>query len=1335
MKNKSSFSINHHSWCTYCLAFLSVVCSCNIALGQCVPPPSVNQIQNGGFEVLVNGCPPGNAIKINGAINQCVPNWFAANGTPSICFNFPAQGANYACLGAVANAECERNEGIFQNIQICTGIEYNLSFLTNKLEGSGRLLVLLVNGLVNVPMLPGNEGGNPCLQPQSNWQTIADINVSFGWQQRNVTFTPTDPNLTQILFLIIPTSNAFDVGLDDIQLVPNQNSPLIPQINIDEVCATVGDEFQFHGIVLNQIPGINVVNWFWDFGDGTSAVGQNVNHIFLSPGQYTVCLMITDNCQISSITTKIITVTDYTITANLTPLIACRDGLGQVRCEIDVVGGTGSGNQTIPISLQANITGANGISISGIEFNTSGYASIQVPIDGTPTVANLLINIPSSVPINTVITIQLVYTYDECLITGSTTTTLTVQNCGEFTCPCTGPNAYNIDATLLTDRKLSTSSLPQNGLTNACLAIRGSFQIDKDYSISGGEIRMQPGASININRDAPNDPPLTVSIDHVQENGGIHGCTDLWSGIYIFTGETLNFTHNIISDAFGALSPQDKSNVHVSRNIFDNNDWGINVNGIGAPQLIIPNAIFNYNTFTSTPQLLLNGNRPSGGIWVRNGFLQVGPYDSPQGPWNRFTRLKFGIFVESGSVAAGIALMSESDNTNLPARGIETRNASIFATYCSFSDVHDAIWQRGPLLMAYENKFTNIPSYGIHAEPTWVAWVERNNLFFNCSGGASTALSMAGNGTLKINNNQIFSDGSQPNGEMERAISILVNNPFSYSEVIDNEIHFSTANDDRVRHAINIGISKKLRVYDNTIEIPSKSAGIHLTDVKDSRFKENTVTWISNISNSTPRYGVHSKMSDLNRYCCNRFFDLDYGFRYDGPCGANVIRHNEVNDGSIGITCTAGTVLSEQVHAGNHWNGFTAQHFGTDLEKQNSRFFIQDGDFSIPGTQKTPPYWPQQPSDNDFIGFLAGASTNCVTDNECQPPYFPEYTGGGDEDSFTITPSDVSTSRKIYQGQVYGSMLNWELQRELLIRLKTHSELIGANTTIDSFYFATGGSNLDKFTDIEISIDNIAKVNPNLSMAGYSLIDSVSHQLLLLKTLDSLLILIPEGENNTLLMDQRKLCWEKFANHYVNLMVRDAQLKMERNTVLDDLITNNALIVSSNTIEANLKQVNALYLALLKKEKFEITENEAIAIKSIADQCPLDGGKAVLRARIFYNMYQLTYNDIEESNCSTEGDRAMERNGVLNETQNTIFKIQPNPTTGTVRILTLENAYLGQPISVEIFSPAGVLLEIRTLTLTGNDFFNLENQSNGIYLIKITDSNGVSQIQKLVLVK
>ncbi len=55
------------------------------------------------------------------------------------------------------------------------------------------------------------------------------------------------------------------------------------------VTQTAGGGYIFNGHIL---PANTASQWYWDFGDGTSATGQTVSHIFPGPGPYNVCLTV-----------------------------------------------------------------------------------------------------------------------------------------------------------------------------------------------------------------------------------------------------------------------------------------------------------------------------------------------------------------------------------------------------------------------------------------------------------------------------------------------------------------------------------------------------------------------------------------------------------------------------------------------------------------------------------------------------------------------------------------------------------------------------------------------------------------------------------------------------------------------------------------------------------------------------------------------------------------------------------------------------------------------------------------------------------------------------------
>jgi LPXTG-motif cell wall-anchored protein len=60
-------------------------------------------------------------------------------------------------------------------------------------------------------------------------------------------------------------------------------------------------------------PDGKIVEWHWDFGDGTTSSEQNPVHIYTEPGVYTVRLKVYDDSGASRTHTKIVAVGPYEI--------------------------------------------------------------------------------------------------------------------------------------------------------------------------------------------------------------------------------------------------------------------------------------------------------------------------------------------------------------------------------------------------------------------------------------------------------------------------------------------------------------------------------------------------------------------------------------------------------------------------------------------------------------------------------------------------------------------------------------------------------------------------------------------------------------------------------------------------------------------------------------------------------------------------------------------------------------------------------------------------------------------------------------------------------------
>jgi len=73
------------------------------------------------------------------------------------------------------------------------------------------------------------------------------------------------------------------------------NQPPVADLSAGELyIGFVNEEIEFDGTLSHDNDGY-ITEWFWNFGDGTSALGEIATHNYSSPGEYNVILIVTDN--------------------------------------------------------------------------------------------------------------------------------------------------------------------------------------------------------------------------------------------------------------------------------------------------------------------------------------------------------------------------------------------------------------------------------------------------------------------------------------------------------------------------------------------------------------------------------------------------------------------------------------------------------------------------------------------------------------------------------------------------------------------------------------------------------------------------------------------------------------------------------------------------------------------------------------------------------------------------------------------------------------------------------------------------------------------------------
>lgn len=107
------------------------------------------------------------------------------------------------------------------------------------------------------------------------------------------------------------TDNDGATAADTVVVTVNQNQPPVANAGPDQ-SALVGAVVNFDGSASSDTEG-TIVSYDWDFGDGVTASGVMVGHIYTSAGTYTVTLTVTDNGGLTGQDTAVATITDVPV--------------------------------------------------------------------------------------------------------------------------------------------------------------------------------------------------------------------------------------------------------------------------------------------------------------------------------------------------------------------------------------------------------------------------------------------------------------------------------------------------------------------------------------------------------------------------------------------------------------------------------------------------------------------------------------------------------------------------------------------------------------------------------------------------------------------------------------------------------------------------------------------------------------------------------------------------------------------------------------------------------------------------------------------------------------
>lgn len=814
--------------------------------------------------------------------------------------------------------------------------------------------------------------------------------------------------------------------------------------------------------------------------------------------------------------------------------------------------------------------------------------------------------------------------------------------CTDFSCPCEDEtlNIGEEGATTYISELIGTV-LPSNGTYSGCLAIHGSLIIDEDMTFFISTLKMQPGSGIGVLSG------VDLSIGY----SNIHGCVEMWQGIILQQGARLGFYSNTIKDAIRAISLNNNASYYIQHNTFDRNYTGMYVTGTPNPEANLIG-----NTFTCTachalspvigasPGLLppYEGQITQYGIDLSSANFDVGALNSTP---NQFIGIRKGIrgFNSSFSVY-------NNQFEHLIDHGITSFEGLLFVGNNQFNDCFAGVFNNQSIMTIGDNQFSDCTK-GIDvnagADETISIY---NNMISNFErlGIKVTGAQVAAN--IYIAENEL--EVSEYYNQELKSIQLLAS---TSSMAMNGSITQNIINMNNVRRAIGISNSgcNNVNITGNEITLGEHewSRGINLFNTSGCNIKDNQIIFPNLFEDA---YGIYIREGTANIVCCNNISGAEYGAYFIGFSPTTIRQNVLYGTGTAGLYVrnisneTGQAIIGEQVHAGNQWCSSNAIHTGAFPEVEQSEFTVNPADNSPAcaiSPSASPAYWFQD---------SPGTTPNCGTNTDCEiirtipneNPNFPfPSILANNIDRITIVDHYAALGQ--HKGR-FATTDKWTAQRYLYSKLYQNPDLLGQETTIDSFYNRANASNLADFHQVDIEISRLFAVGIENDVTLKDQMATITTNYAEIARLDSLLVEATNEQDSIMLWSDRMRQVEENQKEIGAHLALLEDIKKQRLAQLPMVIALNAALAPSIQAEKNQKIMNAYFLASYERGGINtLTTIERAELANIAGQCARIGGAAVARARnILEELGEaIAYDDMllcMDEDCLVIGDSLME---------------------------------------------------------------------------------------------
>ena len=759
----------------------------------------------------------------------------------------------------------------------------------------------------------------------------------------------------------------------------------------------------------------------------------------------------------------------------------------------------------------------------------------------------------------------------------------------------------------------------------------------------------------------------------------IQGCGNMWLYTKVQSGGTIKMDKSTYRDALNGIILNDGCYYTISANIFDFNRYSIKAyNGEFKFQGVIYD-----NTFRCSGNLYSGDANTTSHIYLENA-----------------ANFKIGTTNTAGTAFAGNTIKQALN-------GIEAvSSSSVFAYQNSIeSNLKHGITANHSQVYAYDNTIKLNPNHGVTIT-NYSSFSAANDNDFNDNGWAiwatfQSSLNVLGN-DFDHNAHDIYSRycTNQPitiqdNDFTNTTVFCMAHN-FNYPSKINIANNNITGAANIMTYGI--GITDGVISPGSVIEIQGNNLanckqGIIMSNTHSALIHGNTITIPS--PGSVIRRGMYLAATERCTYKYNNVFGNAYTDHtstgiYQANGGKNAVQCNNVYNLGRGVDYEGYANLC--VFAGNL------------MQNCNNHLYIGNNPAGL-GSQGRPV------STLDPDGF----------------PFDNEWTGtAGNSQTYTNFANAVSTNTIFYARP--GS------PTEPTLNLYNNAASGTAPVTVTTLSSYTGDPYCDAIPALVPDKDNLIRIaNDSIDFGDAEAIGYMYKQNMYLQLKEdtalansSAYFTYARDSLDGTIIGNFKFVNDSIAKYVNDTTISDSVKILRAQAVA---VLNDTLVVAK-TIDENTKFVNAIYLATVARNIDTLTNGQVAQLRSVAEQCPFEGGNAVYLARDLLVLVDTVYADYD-SDCA---DRSRFATGHIESFKKAIkndISIYPNPTKGLINITG--KIVKGKIILSDI---AGRIVLTQTIN-TINSFASLDISvlKDGVYFYSIYSGADIRKQDRLIIIK